>query len=109
MAPNLLKRRFKANQPNVVWVSDITYLWTRQGWMYLAVIIDLFSRKVVGRSIRERMTAELICGALDAAVAQRRPPPGLLFQSDRGLSVLTNFDGSLSENSEGQKGRSSKG
>jgi transposase InsO family protein len=56
----------------------------RQGWMYLAVIIDLFSRKVVGWSLRERMTAELVCEALDAAVQQRRPPSGLIFHSDRG-------------------------
>ena len=64
VAPNLLERRFSVDQPNVAWVSDITYLWTRQGWMYLAVIIDLFSRKVVGWSLRERMTAELVCEAL---------------------------------------------
>jgi transposase InsO family protein len=84
VAPNLLEQRFDAERPNTVWVSDITYLRTRQGWMYLAVIIDLFSRKVVGWSLRERMTAELVCEALDAAVQQRRPPPGLIFHSDRG-------------------------
>jgi transposase InsO family protein len=84
VAPNLLERRFIVDRPNVAWVSDITYLWTRQGWMYLAVIIDLFSRKVVGWSLRERMTAELVCEALDRAVEQRRPPPGLIFHSDRG-------------------------
>jgi len=84
VAPNLLKRRFTVAQPNVAWVSDITYLWTRQGWMYLAVIIDLYSRKVIGWSLRERMTAELVCEALDAAVEQRHPPPGLIFHSDRG-------------------------
>jgi putative transposase len=84
VAPNLLERRFTVDQPNVAWVSDITYLWTRQGWMYLAVIIDLYSRKVVGWSLRERMTAELVCEALEAAVEQRRPPPGLIFHSDRG-------------------------
>lgn len=84
IAPNLLGRRFDVDGPNKVWVSDITYLWTRQGWMYLAVIIDLFSRKVVGWSLQERMAAELVCNALDAAVRQRRPPPGLIFHSDRG-------------------------
>jgi putative transposase len=84
VAPNLLERRFTVDEPNVAWVSDITYLWTRQGWMYLAVIIDLFSRKVVGWSLRERMTAELVCEALDGALEQRRPPPGLIFHSDRG-------------------------
>src|SRR5690606_33870811 len=54
VAPNLLEQHFHAERPNEVWVSDITYLWTRQGWMYLAVILDLFSRKVVGWSLRER-------------------------------------------------------
>jgi transposase InsO family protein len=84
VAPNLLEQDFHAERPNAVWVSDITYLWTRQGWMYLAVIIDLFSRKVVGWSLRERMTAELVCEALDTAVRLRRPGPGLVFHSDRG-------------------------
>jgi transposase InsO family protein len=84
VAPNLLNQCFRAPEPNTVWVSDITYIWTRQGWFYLAVIVDLYSRKVVGWSLRERMTAELVCEALDAAVQARRPPPGLLFHSDRG-------------------------
>ena len=84
IAPNLLERRFDVDRRNTAWVSDITYLWTRQGWMYLAVIIDLYSRKVVGWSLRERMTAELVCEALDAAVRARRPPKGLVFHSDRG-------------------------
>jgi transposase InsO family protein len=59
VAPNLLDRDFQASRPNTVWVSDITYIWTRQGWMYLAVILDLYSRKVVGWSLDERMTAAL--------------------------------------------------
>jgi transposase InsO family protein len=84
IAPNLLERRFEVNGPNRAWVSDITYLWTRQGWMYLAVIIDLYSRRVVGWSLQERMTASLVCEALDAAVRLRKPLPGLVFHSDRG-------------------------
>jgi transposase InsO family protein len=84
VAPNLLKRAFEAERPDVAWVSDITYLWTRQGWMYLAVILDLYSRKVVGWSLAERMTAALVCDALDAAAHLRRPKPGLIFHSDRG-------------------------
>jgi putative transposase len=84
VAPNLLKRNFHAEQPDSVWVSDITYIWTRQGWMYLAVILDLYSRKVVGWSLAERMTATLVCDALAAAVRLRRPKPGLIFHSDRG-------------------------
>lgn len=84
IAPNLLGQQFRVDTPNAVWVSDITYLWTAQGWMYLAVIIDLFSRKVVGWSLKERMTAELVCDALDAAARLRDPPAGLIFHSDRG-------------------------
>lgn len=84
VAPNLLHRDFHAERPDTVWVSDITYIWTRQGWMYLAVILDLYSRKVVAWSLAERMTAALVCSALDAAVRLRRPKPGLIFHSDRG-------------------------
>jgi putative transposase len=84
VAPNLLEQQFTAEARNEVWVSDITYIWTRQGWMYLAVIIDLFSRRVVGWSLGDRMTADLVCSALDRAVAERQPGPGLVFHSDRG-------------------------
>jgi putative transposase len=84
VAPNLLKRRFGTARPDEAWVSDITYVWTRQGWMYLAAIIDLYSRKVVGWNLGERMTASLVCDALDAAARLRRPEPGLVFHSDRG-------------------------
>ncbi len=84
VAPNLLEGDFQAERPDAAWVSDITYLWTRQGWMYLAVIVDLYSRKVVGWSLAERMTAALVCHALDAAARLRRPEPGLIFHSDRG-------------------------
>jgi putative transposase len=84
VAPNLLKRDFRTERPDAAWVSDITYIWTRQGWMYLAAILDLYSRKVVGWSLDERMTASLVCNALDAAARKRRPAAGLVFHSDRG-------------------------
>lgn len=84
VAPNLLEQQFTVEARNEVWVSDITYIWTRQGWMYLAVIIDLFSRRVVAWSLGDRMTADLVCSALDRAVAERQPGPGLIFHSDRG-------------------------
>jgi len=84
VAPNLLEQQFTVEARNEVWVSDITYIWTRQGWLYLAVIIDLFSRRVVGWSLGDRMTADLVCSALDRAVAERQPCPGLIFHSDRG-------------------------
>ena len=84
VAPNVLERDFHVERPDAAWASDITYIWTRQGWMYLAVILDLYSRKVVGWSLAERMTADLVCDAIDAAVRLRRPKPGLIFHCDRG-------------------------
>ena len=84
VAPNLLKRDFHTEHPDAVWVSDITYIWTREGWMYLAAIIDLYSRKVVGWTLAERMAASLVCTAVDKAARLRRPAPGLIFHSDRG-------------------------
>ena len=68
VAPNLLNRQFQVDRPDTVWASDITYLWTHQGWLYVAVILDLFSRKVVGWSIDRRMTSELVKKALNMAV-----------------------------------------
>jgi transposase InsO family protein len=84
IAPNLLNRDFCPAGPNRVWVSDITYLRTRTGWLYLAVIIDLYSRRVVGWALRPRMKASLVCDAFDMAARNRKPPPGLIFHTDRG-------------------------
>ena len=84
VAPNLLARDFHAEHPNTAWVSDITYIATREGWMYLSAILDLYSRKVVGWRLGDRMTASLVCDALDDAARVRRPPPNLVFHSDRG-------------------------
>ena len=84
VCPNLLARRFTVAQPNTAWVTDMTYLWNAQGWLYLAVIIDLFSRRVVGWSMSERVDRKLALDALRMALAQRRPQPGLIHHSDRG-------------------------
>ncbi len=84
VCPNLLARRFAVAQPNTAWVTDMTYLWTPQGWLYLAVIIDLFSRRVVGWSMSERIDRKLALDALRMALAQRRPYRGLIHHSDRG-------------------------
>jgi putative transposase len=81
---NLLVRRFDVDAPNEVYVSDITYVWTQEGWLYLAVVIDLYSRKVVGWSMSSRMKAKLVCDALRMAIWQRRPKAGLIHHSDRG-------------------------
>jgi transposase InsO family protein len=81
---NLLERQFDVEQPNQVFASDITYVWTQEGWLYLAVVIDLYSRKVVGWSMSSRMTAQLVCDALTMAIWLRRPKAGLIHHSDRG-------------------------
>lgn len=103
---NVLNREFKVARPNQAYVSDITYLWTQEGWLYLAVVIDLFSRKVVGWSMNSRMKATLVCDALKMAIWQRKPRPGLIVHSDRGsqyashsyrqLLKLYGFIGSMS-------------
>ena len=84
VAPNLLNREFEVSRPDEVWVSDITYVWTREGWLYLAIVLDLFSRRVVGWSMSHRMTRSLALDALSAAIGNRSPGPGLLHHSDRG-------------------------
>jgi putative transposase len=81
---NLLARRFAVAQANFVWVADITYLWTPVGWLCLAVILDLFSRRVVGWSMSERLEKKLALDALSMALAERQPQGGLLHHSDRG-------------------------
>jgi transposase InsO family protein len=84
IAPNLLQQDFTASGPNQKWAGDITYVWTREGWVYLAVIIDLFSRRVVGWAISNRMKQDLALRALNMAIAIRRPPPGCVHHTDRG-------------------------
>jgi putative transposase len=90
VAPNLLNRQFAVQGPDSVYVSDITYIWTHEGWLYLAVILDLFSRQVVGWSLSNRMTRELVMNALRMAIWRRRPAPGLVFHSDRGSQYCSN-------------------
>ena len=84
VAPNLLDRQFTVAAPNTVWLADISYIWTREGWLYLAVVLDLFSRQVVGWAMDEQMPQELTLAALDMALQRRRPLPGLMHHSDRG-------------------------
>lgn len=84
VAPNLLERQFSVAQPNQAWVSDITYIRTRRGWLYLAAVMDLYSRKIVGWAMAPTMPTELVAAALSMAVQQRRPAAGLLLHSDRG-------------------------
>lgn len=89
VAPNLLDRRFDGWQPDRAWVSDITFVRTGEGWLYLAAILDLASRRVVGWSMSERINADLVCQALRSACWQRKPAPGLLLHSDRGAQYAS--------------------
>jgi len=89
IAPNLLGRDFTAVNPNTSWVTDITFIWTLQGWLYLAVIIDLFSRRVVGWSTSRNVDRHLALAALDMAVRQRRPGSDLVHHSDRGSTYAS--------------------
>lgn len=82
---NLLNRNFTAAKPNTAWVSDITYVATGEGWLYLAAVMDLCTGKIVGWAMSERMTANLVCDALKQAVLRQRPPRGVICHSDRGV------------------------
>lgn len=84
IAQNVLDREFVASGPNQRWVADFTYLWTDEGWLYVAVVLDLFSRAVVGWSMQSSMTAQLVSDAMLMAIWRRRPSPELLHHSDRG-------------------------
>src|SRR5690606_31700411 len=84
VAPNLLNQDFSADRPDSKWVGDITYLWTDEGWRYLATVIDLFSRRVIGWALSESMTANLVCEALQMALWRRRMPRGVIMHTDRG-------------------------
>lgn len=84
LAPNILNRRFNPTAPNQVWTTDISYVWTLEGWMYVAVVIDLYSRQVVGWAINEHMKTSLCINALQMAYWRKKPARGLMHHSDRG-------------------------
>ena len=84
VAPNVLDRRFTGWAPNQAWVGDVTFVWTSEGWLYLACVMDLASRRIVGWSMSDRIRADLVCTALKSAYWQRKPKPGLIMHTDRG-------------------------
>jgi putative transposase len=90
VAANLLNRQFEVERPNTVWCVDITYLWTIEGWLYLAVVLDLYSRKIVGWAMSNRLTAPLVKEALSMAYWRRKPEKGLIHHSDRGSQYAGN-------------------
>ncbi len=88
VAPNVLNRQFEVAEPNTAYVGDITYIWTAEGWLYLAVVIDLFSRAVVGWSMSQWLKAGLVTSALQMAIDQRQPLAGLIMHTDRGSQYV---------------------
>jgi transposase InsO family protein len=84
VAPNLLARHFAVPAPNVAWCGDITFIWTEEGWLYTSVLLDLYSRKVVGWSMSDHVDTQLVTGALEMALGRRQPEAGLIHHSDRG-------------------------
>lgn len=84
VAENILNRNFRVDAPNTHWVGDISYIWTNEGWLYLATVIDLYSKAIVGWAVKERMTSKLVEDALLTAIWRRKPKHGLIFHSDRG-------------------------
>ncbi len=84
VAPNLLNRNFEAERPNQKWLTDITYIWTLEGWLYLAAVLDLYSRRIIGWAMSDRMTSDLTVDALKMAIVQRQPILALLHHSDQG-------------------------
>jgi len=109
ISPNLLNQNFKVNSPNEIWVSDITYISTYEGWLYLAVILDLYSRKVVGWSMSKRMTSQLVIDSLNNAIMDRKPAAGLIFHSDRGSQYASNNFRELLKNNNIIQSMSGKG
>lgn len=95
IAPDLVNQNFVALAPNTVWTSDITYIRTMEGWLYLAIVLDVYSRKVVGWSMGERITKDLVLNAVSNAITRRNPCSGVIFHSDRGVQyacgVFRNF------------------
>ena len=97
IAPNLVQRNFSAEAPNRLWTGDITYIRTAEGWLYLAVVLDVFSRRIVGWSMNNRMTDELTVTAFKNALIKRHYVPGIIFHSDRGAQYCSNCFQSLNE------------
>jgi putative transposase len=84
VAPNLLERQFQASAPNQKWAADFTYVWTAEGWLFVAVVLDLYSRRVVGWSMQSTLTAQLVMDALLMAILRRGRPEAVLHHSDQG-------------------------
>ena len=109
VAEDLVERDFTATGPNKLWVSDITYIWTWEGWLYLAAVMDVYNREIVGWTLYKRMTKELVANALLKALAKRDPQPGLILHSDRGSQYASHRVGRILNAWQVHQSMSSKG
>lgn len=109
ISPNLLDRDFSASGPNQRWAGDISYIWTREGWLYLAVLIDLYSRRVIGWAVSNRMKKDLAIRALDMAINLRQLPPGCIHHTDRGSQYCSHDYRQILRNQDFQVPMSGKG
>ena len=109
IAEDLVGRDFRATAPNRLWVSDITYIWTWEGWLYLAAIMDVYNREIVGWTLYKRMTKELVANALLKALEKRDPEPGLIFHSDRGSQYASHRERKILNAWQIRQSMSSKG
>ena len=109
ISPNLIERNFYVDLPNKVWVGDITYIWTREGWLYLSTVVDLYSRRVVAYSLGKRITKELVIRSMQSAIKSRKPMPGLIFHSDRGSQYASDEFRALLERNQMLQSMSRKG
>jgi len=109
IVPNLLEKAEKPESPNKIWVGDITYIWTREGWLYLAVVMDLWSRKIVGWCLSIKIDKELVMEALKRAIWSRKNEPGLIFHSDKGRQYASNDYRALLEKNSIVQSMSGKG
>ncbi len=109
IAPNLVNQQFYAAGPNQLWLSDITYIHTKEGWLYLSAILDVFSRQIIGWHLSKRMTKELVISALQKALFTRKPAPGLVFHSDRGSQYASHEIRKMLENHQIKQSMSKKG
>ena len=89
VAENILKQNFKTSKPNEVWTSDITYIWTQEGWLYLAIVLDIFTRQIVGWKVGRTLSKELVVEAISKAIKAKRPLGSLIFHSDQGVQYAS--------------------
>lgn len=109
VADNKLEQNFSTTAPNQVWTSDITYIWTSEGWLYLAVVLDIYSRYVISWKLDTRLRKEIVCQAMSKSIQSRKPEPELIFHSDRGVQYASNEVRELLENNHITQSMSRKG